>query len=194
MINIYTKTGDEGMTGLLGGRVSKNDARVEAYGAIDEMNAFIGLTIPFLDDEQDADIRQDLQTIQHTLFLCCADLATLDPHRRSYQVNEHHVEALETLIDGYCGQTTPLEHFILPGGSRAAATLHVCRTITRRAERRVITLEQQENSVNLVVKKLLNRLSDLFFVLARVCNARADVADVQYIQGERVFRSGGAPP
>lgn len=187
-MKIYTKTGDEGITGALGGRLSKDHVRVEAYGTIDEMNASIGLAISFLGEEQFTDIKNDLFDIQQNLFMCCSDLATLDTNIREYRINEEHVEKIEKLIDHYDKQTEPIEHFIIPGGSQYAAILHVCRTVTRRAERRVITLEQHEEVVNPVVKKFLNRLSDLFFVLARVCNARAGVTDVQYIQGKKVFK------
>ncbi len=120
--------------------------------------------------------------------MCCSDLATLDTSIREYRIHEEHVEKIEKLIDHYYKQTESLEHFIIPGGAQCAAALHVCRTVTRRAERRVIALEHHAKVVNPTVKKFLNRLSDFFFVLARVCNARAGVPDIQYIQGKKVFR------
>ncbi len=189
-MKIYTKTGDEGMTGAVGGRLGKDDVRVEAYGTIDEMNTSLGLAISFLGEEQYADIKNDLLDIQQNLFMCCSDMATLDTSIREYRMHEEHLEKIEKLIDHHYKQTEAPEYFIIPGGTQCAAALHVCRTVTRRAERRVVALEHQEEVVNPVVKKFLNRLSDLFFVLARVCNARAGVPDIQHIQGKKVFRSG----
>ena len=107
---------------------------------------------------------------------------------RAYRVTQAHVERLETRIDAYAAQCRPIEYFILPGGSRLSAMLHVCRTAARRTERRVIALERAAEQMNPVVKIYLNRLSDLLFVLARAANARAGAADVCYVRSKKAFR------
>ncbi len=187
-MKIYTKTGDDGMTGVIGGRLPKDDARVEAFGAIDELNSQIGLAIAELDSERDADLLADLSEIQQELFDCCSDLATLRPELRAYRITPEHAKRLEPRIDHYNAQTDAIEYFILPGGSRLSALLHVCRTIARRAERRVITLEREAENVNHAVKIYLNRLSDLCFVMARASNKREGVADVCYARSKKVFK------
>lgn len=186
-MTIYTKTGDDGTTSVIGGRLPKDDARVEAYGTIDELNSQIGVAIAALDAERDIDLREDLTEIQQQLFDCCSDLATLRPELRAYRITPEHAERLEPHIDHYNAQTIPLEYFILPGGARLSALLHVCRAVARRAERRVITLERETQTVNPAVKIYLNRLSDLCFVMARAANARAGVADVCYARSKKVF-------
>jgi len=186
-MSIYTKTGDNGATGVIGGRLPKDDARVEAIGAIDELNSQVGLAIAELGAGRDADFFADLTGIQQELFDCCSDLATLRPELRAYRITLEHAERLEPRIDHYAAQTPPLEYFILPGGTRLSALLHVCRTVARRAERRVITLEREAQAINPAVKIYLNRLSDLCFVMARAANARAGVADVCYARSKKVF-------
>lgn len=187
-MTIYTKTGDNGTTGVIGGRLPKDDARVEAYGTIDELNSQIGLAMAELNADRDADLFADLLEIQQELFDCCSDLATLRPEVRAYRIAPEHAERLESRIDHYNAQTAPLEYFILPGGTRLSALLHVCRTVARRAERRVVTLERETEYVNPAIKIYLNRLSDLFFVMARAANARAGVADVCYARSKKVFK------
>ncbi len=181
-MKIYTKTGDGGETGLFGGaRVSKADPRVEAYGDVDELNAQIGVArAGGLDDDMD----ELLSTVQAKLFDVGAELAQAPGSKASAMphVNEADVAVLEEAIDRFEEELEPLKTFILPGGSPAAAWLHVGRTVTRRAERRVVALSAQ-TEVRVVIVHYLNRLSDLLFVLARVANHRAGVADVPWTSG-----------
>src|SRR5690625_766469 len=135
ILKIYTKTGDRGQTALIGGRVGKDDIRVEAYGTVDELNGFVGRAITELSQELFTDVIEDLEKIQHELFDCGGDLASVSK-RRQLKVTEEHVVYLEKKIDAYTEETPHLERFILPGGSKQAATLHIARTIARRAERR----------------------------------------------------------
>ena len=185
MVKIYTRTGDDGETGLFGGgRVPKDDLRIEAYGCVDELNAVVGVARSELRSEptrSDApewnELDGLLQAIQHDLFSIGAELATRDPVKHStLLVGDARVRALETAIDRWESTLEPLMAFILPGGSVAAASLHVARTVCRRAERRTLSLSRDQSladgSVALVY---LNRLSDLLFVLARVANRLAGV-------------------
>ncbi|MBM7701995.1 cob(I)yrinic acid a,c-diamide adenosyltransferase [Metabacillus iocasae] len=186
-MNIYTKTGDKGKTSLIGGRVHKDDSRVEAYGTIDELNSFVGQAIHQLDNQLFQDLKQELVTIQHELFDCGSDLAfAREDH--PYKVNGEMIQVLENRVDIYMKEAPPIERFILPGGTPAASTLHICRTITRRAERLVVTVMQQ-HKINESVLQYLNRLSDYFFAAARVANAREQISDVEYIRSAKVFRS-----
>lgn len=186
-MRIYTRTGDKGQTGVIGGRVDKDDARVEAYGTTDELNCFVGQAISVLPEETFADLKADLQTIQHELFDCGSDLALLKPELRPYKVTADLVDKLEAWIDKYDAETPDIEKFILPGGSAASSLLHVCRTVCRRAERRVVTLSKQAE-INEEVRRYLNRLSDLFFTVARTANHRQGVPDVEYARSADVFR------
>jgi cob(I)alamin adenosyltransferase len=186
-MKIYTRTGDEGKTGVIGGRVSKDDIRVEAYGTVDEVNAFVGEAIVRLDPAIHADLLQDLIEIQHELFDAGGDLAQAGKNRR-YMVTAEMVTRLEALIDRYEQECPPLERFILPGGSPLSAALHVCRVLTRRAERLVVSLFREQET-NVEVRRYLNRLSDFFFTVARVANVRAGMADVEYKRGVRVFHT-----
>ena len=164
---IYTRTGDDGTTGLGdGSRAPKDDARVEAYGTVDEANSAIGMVLA-ADAVPDA-VRACLTEVQHDLFelggeLCIPGYAA---------VKDTFIERLEKDLDGFNEDLPTLKEFILPGGGQAAAACHVARTITRRAERRVFTLSQSEE-VRPEALKYLNRLSDLLFVVARVL-ARAE--------------------
>ncbi len=191
-MRIYTRTGDAGQTSVIGGRLEKDHARVEAYGTVDEVNSWIGLTMTYLEPERDHDMLQDLTDVQQHLFDCCSDLATLRPELREYRIRDEQVRQLEEQIDRYNDQTQDIESFIMPGGNPCSSMLHVCRTTTRRAERRVVTLERQTEAINPIVKQYLNRLSDLFFVMARAANARAGIADVQYAKSKKVFRNTSA--
>lgn len=186
-MKIYTRTGDEGETSVIGGRVPKDDLRVEAYGTVDEVNAFIGEAIVRMDPQSHADLIQDLTQIQHELFDAGGDLAQAGKNRQ-YRVTAAMVTRLEEWIDRYEQECPALERFILPGGSPLSAALHLCRVLTRRAERMVVGLcrEQQTNEE---VRRYLNRLSDFFFTVARVANVRAGVPDVEYQSGRRVFRT-----
>lgn len=167
---IYTKTGDRGTTSLVGGtRVSKTHDRLEAYGTVDELNSFLGLLVTYLSDEQD---RVFVQQIQDTLFVVGSYLATDQCKMQLKQasvVTPDRVEAMEHEIDRLDSQLPPLTAFVLPGGSRGAAVCHVCRTVCRRAERRILTLgEQVEIASELLA--YVNRLSDYLFVLSRKIN------------------------
>jgi cob(I)alamin adenosyltransferase len=173
---IYTRGGDKGQTSLGdGARVAKHDLRVEAYGTVDELNAVIGLAR--LHAEGDADAV--LSRIQNDLFDLGADLCTPEDSRRSQgalRIEDSQVERLEAEIDTLNDALAPLKSFILPGGTPAAAWLHMARTVARRAERLVCALAEKED-VNGAAVRYLNRLSDHFFVLARHLNddGRADV-------------------
>ncbi len=176
-MRIYTKRGDGGETDLFGGgRVPKYAPRIEAIGAVDELNAAIGLAIV----SQDQLLGALLATIQHDLFQLGAELAvtaSATVTSRMSPLERERIVALERLIDRHEEELPPLRNFILPGGSEAGARLQVARGSCRRAERRVVALAQAE-SIRGEVVQYLNRLSDLLFVLARVANQRAGVADV----------------
>ncbi len=159
---IYTRTGDDGTTGLGDGtRVPKDGPRVEAYGTVDELNSWIGVLLAV--DGLPADISACLLEIQHELFDMGGELCI--PGHRAIQAE--HTTRLESILDRFNGPLPPLKEFILPGGGPAAAACHVARTVARRAERRVLALARTE-TVSPEVLKYLNRLSDLLFVLARV--------------------------
>ncbi|GGH13961.1 cob(I)yrinic acid a,c-diamide adenosyltransferase [Paenibacillus segetis] len=187
-MTIYTRTGDEGKTSVIGGRVLKDDDRVEAYGTIDELNCFVGQAISIADPETFADLREDLLLIQHELFDCGSDLAFVRIKEERYKVGQELAERLESWIDRYEGENPALEKFILPGGTGLASLLHVCRTVCRRAERRTVTLSHQLE-INPEVLKYLNRLSDFFFAVARTANARVEVQDIEYVRSGKVFRN-----
>jgi len=181
-VKIYTRTGDDGTTGLLGpGRVPKAAPRVEAYGSVDELNAQLGAARAL---DREAWLDPDLATIQATLFAVGAELATSTPAmlQKLERVSEADVERLEATIDRLEAELSPLTRFVLPGGAPLAAQLHLARTVCRRAERRVVALASTE-SVDPRVVRFLNRLADLLFVMARWCNRRAGVADVEWSGG-----------
>jgi len=170
-MKIYTKTGDKGETGLFGGeRVSKDSIRISAYGTIDELNSFIGYTITEI---KDASVKDNLFKIQNFLFTIGFDLATPETEKNAklniQRTPELFINEIEKMIDHYDAKLDELKNFILPGGSKGASLLHICRTVCRRAEREVVSLK---NSVtigdNIII--FLNRLSDLFFVLSRYEN------------------------
>jgi cob(I)alamin adenosyltransferase len=176
-MKLYTKTGDAGETGLFDGtRVAKSDPRVEAYGAVDELEAWLGLT---RSQTTEADLVTMLSRIQHDLFAMGAILA--DPtHRISPRVHKaslgaEDVTRLEQWIDTLDNALPPLRHFVLAGGTPAAAHLQLARAVCRRAERRIVLLGPE--TVDAVLLTYINRLSDLLFVMARTANARAHVAD-----------------
>jgi len=179
-VKIYTKTGDAGETSLFdNSRVSKADARVDAYGEVDELNACLGAVRAA---GVGAELAAALETIQKELFAVGARLA--DPSKRiadrvtKAAVQESDVERLEQTIDRLETELEPLRRFILPGGSMAGALLHVSRTVCRRAERRVVGLGA--DAVEPIVIVYLNRLSDLLFVMARAANRRAGVAETEW--------------
>jgi cob(I)alamin adenosyltransferase len=180
-MKIYTKTGDKGETGLFGGgRVSKSSERIEAYGTIDELNSFIGLAITEIKSE---DIKKLLQKIQNQLFTVGSDLATIWTSKTEKLniprvTKEFYLEA-EKEIDKFENELEPLKNFILPGGSKSSSLLHICRTICRRAERRIIALNKIEK-INEHIVIYLNRLSDLFFVLSRFENKVSNHPDIKW--------------
>ncbi len=179
-MKIYTKTGDDGETGLFGGpRVSKDAPRIEAYGTVDELNSALGLVRA---GELDPEIDALLGQIQNDLFALGAQLATPDPGaHHTALVDSNQIASLESAIDRYEAQLEPLHQFVLPGGTLAAAGLHVARTVCRRAERRLVALVHQ--STEPIAREplvYLNRLSDLLFVLARAVNRAAGCPDVPW--------------
>ena len=184
---IYTKTGDDGDTGLFGGgRVPKNDLRVEAYGAVDELNSFVGLALMSLPQSSppESDVASGLRLIQNDLFALGANLATpegndLRPRPQTPDVPVARVEVMERWIDKATDELAELREFILPGGTESAAMLHVCRSVCRRAERAAVALGR-EDSLDPGIVPYLNRLSDLLFVWARLENHRAGHADVPW--------------
>ena len=175
---VYTRTGDDGTTGLGGGqRVRKDSPRIEAYGTVDELNSSIGVALaagltPALDER--------LRGIQNELFHLGSDLCILEADKARLSVpriEERHVAALEKTMDALTDQLPALENFVLPGGAPGAAALHVARTVCRRAERRIVALDPP---VDPVLLRYVNRLSDLLFVLARVANHRAGVPEIEW--------------
>jgi cob(I)alamin adenosyltransferase len=179
-VKIYTKTGDQGITGLLGkGRVPKDDVRIEAYGTVDELNAVLGVVRAHgLDRAVDGLAAQ----LQEELFVVGSALADPSPGGPFHNaVTSDHITRLEDAIDSLETELEPLTEFILPGGTPAAAHFHLARTVCRRAERSTVRLSRQEGehvSSSLII--YLNRLSDLLFVLARVVNHKAGVADTPW--------------
>lgn len=186
-LRIYTRTGDQGDTGLFGGeRVRKDDARVEAYGTVDELNAVLGVA---RSQAQDPELGETIASFQDRLLAVGADIATpMETATRRGRVSiervaPESVERLEHLIDRFEAELPPLTRFILPGGGAPAAALHHARVVCRRAERRCVTLAHLEEetggpALNPEVIRYLNRLSDLLFVLARVANHRQGVEDI----------------
>jgi len=177
-MNLYTKTGDDGTTGLFGGqRVSKDDIRVTSYGEVDELNAVIGLAITHVTNVEIEDI---LKQLQSDLFSLGGALATPPGGHISVSIDASHISQLEAWLDLACAETEALRTFILPGGCQLAATLHVARGVCRRAERSAVSLSR-ESSLNPHLITYLNRLSDLLFALARLANHRAGVTDIPWI-------------
>ncbi len=179
-MKIYTRTGDKGETGLLGGqRVAKNDARIEAYGTVDELNSHVGL----LRDQCPGEHRLLLEQVQHTLFALGARLAcTTTEDAERFQVpalEADQVRALEAAMDAMDKDLPAMRNFILPGGHPSVSQAHICRTVCRRAERRVVDLAAVADVPEVAVE-YLNRLSDLFFVLARHIGLRLQVGETPW--------------
>lgn len=187
-MKIYTRRGDAGETGLFGAeRVSKDSARVEAYGAVDELNSTLGECGVRLTAAGEEGLAKEVRRIQSDLFTLGAHLAaapseTQREDTRLPALPEERVAEFEAEIDRAESELAPLRDFILPAGSAAAAALHVARTVCRRAERRVVTLADAEatDPLHLVY---LNRLSDLLFTWARVANRRAEIPDIPWTRG-----------
>jgi cob(I)alamin adenosyltransferase len=168
-VKIYTRTGDHGQTSLFGGaRVAKHDARIEAYGTVDELNSFLGAVTGI----------EELPSIQSDLFDIGAHLASPGTSRFP-GVDAARIAFLEQRIDAMESELAPLKTFILPGGSASAAQLHIARTVCRRAERRVVALEDESEATQSTIA-YLNRLSDYLFVAARFANLKAGVSDVPW--------------
>ena len=180
-MKIYTKSGDAGETGLFGGgRVPKDDVRVDAYGEVDELNATLGLARGFA---LPTDLDALLHRLQDQLFTLGAVLATPSDTKASSYIPElkaEWAEDMERAIDGFETELPKMTHFVLPGGTQAAAALHLARTVCRRAERRVVPL-LRAGKIPQAVVVYLNRLSDLLFVMARLANHRAGGPDVKWI-------------
>ncbi|MYE46202.1 MAG: cob(I)yrinic acid a,c-diamide adenosyltransferase [Chloroflexi bacterium] len=186
-MKIYTRSGDEGDTGLFGGpRVPKDDARVEAYGAVDELNAALGVAAAGLDRDASPDLAEMLHEIQSTLFDLGGELATPDARERAASgkltplLAEGSSERLEGWIDALEEELEPLTQFILPGGAPVAAQLQLARTVCRRAERRAVSLAAIEDDVAGEVLVYLNRLSDFLFGAARAVNRREGVEEPRW--------------
>lgn len=179
-MKIYTKGGDAGETSLFGGaRVPKDDQRIAAYGTFDELNALLGLAVA--EGGLPGPVSGALQRIQGELFQLGAELATpRGKATKAAKIGPSETEAMEKLIDQLEASLTPLKTFILPGGTRAAALLHLARTVSRRAERALITLHRAEPQRPEVLQ-FVNRLSDLLFVCARAANAQAQIADTPWV-------------
>ena len=178
-MKIYTKTGDKGETGLMGGkRLTKDSLRITAIGEVDELNAVLGVCRA---ENKQVVIEKILHVLQRDLFALGADLST--PLEEKYdvpRVKENQITQLENWIDKIDVEVEPLKNFILPGGSAAAASLHLARTICRRAERAIVALERVENIGENIVK-FINRLSDLLFMMARYANFLEKVEEEKWM-------------
>jgi len=174
-MKIYTKKGDKGVTSLFGGqRISKNSLRIKAYGTVDELNSILGQV---RSGGVTSDLSGILKLVQNQLFTLGADLSTPPGSKTKIErMGNSEIDLLEKNIDSLSEQLPPLKNFILPGGTPAAATLHVARTVCRRAERHCIALLEEDETSDISVK-YLNRLSDLLFVMARYENNTAGISD-----------------
>jgi len=174
IMKIYTKTGDDGNTGLQGDfRIAKSHPRIIAYGTVDEVNAAIGVV---LTNDLDDDINEILSQIQNELFLLGSDLSNHNLNDLKNRISLEMVENIEKIIDKFELELAPIANFILPGGNLAASQIHLVRTIIRRAETMVVKLSDKEE-INSNCIKYLNRLSDLMFVMGRLINKRKDIQD-----------------
>lgn len=180
-MKIYTKKGDKGETSLFGGgKVWKDNPRIKAYGTIDELNSVIGIAITECQSEE---LKEILRSIQSELFTIGSDLATpLEKEKKGLEIpriDEHFSKRLEELIDKFDALLSELKNFILPGGSKGSAFLHLARTVCRRGEREVVTL-MKEVEINPQIEVYLNRLSDLLFILARYENKVCGIDDIKW--------------
>jgi len=172
-MKIYTKTGDNGQTSLYDGkRVKKDDIRVESYGTIDELNSMLGLARNFIEDNEIVEIIYD---IQRELFNVAGELATENSEKFKGKVTEEQINYLEEIIDTYLEKIPQMDKFIIPGTNKASASLHVARTICRRAERRILTLKNEEQVRDILIK-YVNRLSDTIYALSRYLES-----DLKYV-------------
>lgn len=186
LTSITTRGGDAGKTSLADGkRVSKHSLRIEAIGAIDELNSLIGVSLAVLQSDStntNQDIALHLNIMQNDLFDFGADLCLPDQNREALRINHIQVERLDHLVQQFNEKLSPLTSFVLPGGTINAAHMHLCRTCARRAERSIVALDQDE-SLNPDLLKYVNRLSDVFFVFARTLN-NSGKDDVLWVPGK----------
>lgn len=181
-MKIYTKTGDKGDTGLIdGSRISKSDLRIIAYGEVDEANSHIGLIISNIEKNSIFDdVKKILLNVQQDLFVLGAELANPNTLKDDNMlVKREMISTIEKYIDNFDSELAPLSNFILPGGSVESSLLHICRTVVRRAETSAVALAK-EQIINQEILTYLNRISDLFFVLARVTNKRQKRNDIPW--------------
>lgn len=181
-MKIYTKTGDKGDTGLIdGSRISKSDLRIIAYGEVDEANSHIGLIISNIEKNSIFDdVKKILLNVQQDLFVLGAELANPNTLKDdNILVKREMISTIEKYIDNFESELAPLSNFILPGGSVESSLLHICRTVVRRAETSAVALAK-EQKINQEILTYLNRISDLFFVLARVTNKRQKRNDIPW--------------
>lgn len=181
-MKIYTKTGDKGDTGLIdGSRISKSDLRIIAYGVVDEANSHIGLIISNIEKNSIFDdVKKILLNVQQDLFVLGAELANPNTLKDdNILVKTEMISTIEKYIDKFDSELAPLSNFILPGGSIESSLLHICRTVVRRAEISAVALAK-EQKINQEILTYLNRISDLFFVLARVTNKRQKQNDIPW--------------
>ena len=179
-LKLYTKTGDKGQTSLLGGKkVSKADLRIEAYGNVDELNSFVGL----LRDQEAVDtaLKEQLYLVQEHLYTIGSILATEEDFKgfELPQISESHITKVEEWIDAHETQVPPLKNFILPGGHPSISLAHVCRTICRRSERSIIALANS-SAIDPLILQFINRLSDYFFIFARVLSVKLQVEEIAW--------------
>jgi cob(I)alamin adenosyltransferase len=174
---IYTKSGDDGTTDLFGGtRVSKADIRVEAYGTIDEANTFIGAAMTQIEDDA---LSLLLEFVMHKLFNCSSALAHPPDVTSQSTIRKEDLATLEQAIDSFMNAAGPITEFVLPTGTPAASSLHVARTVCRRAERRLVALNQLE-PVNPLILKFINRISDFLFAASRYANKIGNKSDLPW--------------
>jgi cob(I)alamin adenosyltransferase len=185
-MKIYTKTGDKGMTKLVGSSsVAKDSDRVESYGTIDELNSWVGYIISQLEPENQP-LKEELKQVQNFLFDVGTDLSTPLEAQRPFKLQAESITWLESRIDYFTAKSPDIDRFILPGGTPAASMVHVARTIARRGERLIVRLSWTAK-INEQVLVFVNRLSDYFYALARYLNVQANQSDVYYERGEKVF-------
>ncbi|MBM0064593.1 cob(I)yrinic acid a,c-diamide adenosyltransferase [Alkalicoccobacillus gibsonii] len=185
-MKIYTKQGDKGKTSIIGGRLPKHDSQIELLGTIDELNSFVGLARAELAYPE---LEHELLKIQHELFDCGSDLSYIQlDNNQDKKLTDEETSWLEKRVDDWMDKTPPIKRFILPGGSKAASTLHICRTMARKAERQLTKCLDEKGVANPIIQQYLNRLSDYFFVAARAANAHHSTSDIEYIRGADVFR------
>lgn len=182
-MKVYTKTGDKGTSGLIGGtRVSKDDLHLEAFGSIDELNSHLALLLAYLPNDIETSV---LKKCQHLLFEIGASLATTTEARKQYapKLSESDVLEMENEIDAMESQLSPLTHFILPPPHVAIAQSHVCRTVCRRAERNIVTLSNAEPIHEWIIP-YINRLSDYLFVYSRFIALKTNTSEVKWVPGK----------